>query len=306
MRRRAGHPDPMPTLTVLFALLAALSNGSTSVLQRVANVSAPAGLDGWWAHTKYLLRRPLWLLGLLCLIGTFVFTAVALYFGQLTVVQPIYVTELIFTLALRRLWLRDEIPTLSWVAAAILCAGLAGFLLVARPSPTDRSTTAGEWALVLVASGIVVGLLVLVARGGSPVRRAALFGAAAGLVWSVDAGVVKAATQVLQRDGWSGLFLHWPVYVLAVSGMLGTLLVQGAFKVGPLGASQPAMLIVEPLAGIAVGVILFGERLANSPAAIAGEVGALAVMAVGVLLVSRWAPPHIAVRPLTVASTHPE
>jgi len=293
-------------LTVLFALLAALSNASTSVLQRVANVSAPPGLDGWWAHTKYLLRRPLWLLGFLCLIGTFVFTAVALYFGQLTVVQPLYVTELIFTLALRRLWLRDEIPALSWVAAAILCVGLAGFLIVARPSPTDRSTTAGEWLLVLVSAGAVVGLLLFLARSGPPVRRAALYGAAAGLVWSVDAGVVKAATQVLQRDGWAGLFQHWPVYVLAVSGMLGTLLVQGAFKVGPLRASQPAMLIVEPLAGIAVGVVLFGERLANSPAAIAGEVVALVVMAVGVLLVSRWAPPHIATRPLAPASLQPE
>lgn len=293
-------------MSVLFALLAGLSNGATSVLQRVANVSAPAGLDGWWAHAKYLLRRPLWLLGFGCLIGTFVFTAIALYFGQLSVVQPLYVTELIFTLALRRLWLRDEIPALSWVAAAILCAGLAGFLIIAHPSPTDRATTAGEWVLVLVSAGIVVGVLLLAARSGPPVRRAALYGAAAGLVWSVDAGVVKAATQVLQRDGWAGLFLHWPVYVLAVSGMLGTLLVQGAFKVGPLRASQPAMLIVEPLAGIAVGVILFGERLASTPAAIVGQVVALVVMAVGVLLVSRWAPPQIATRPLTPASAEPE
>lgn len=292
-------------MTVLFALLAALSNGSTSVLQRVANVSAPAGLESWWAHAKYLLRRPLWLMGLGCLIGTFVFTAVALYFGQLTVVQPLYVTELIFTLALRRLWLRDDIPALSWVAAAILCAGLAGFLLIARPSATDHTTTAGQWVLVLVSAGVVVGTLLLVARTGPPVRRAALFGAAAGLVWSVDAGVVKAATQVLQRDGWSGLFLHWPVYVLAVSGMLGTLLVQGAFKVGPLRASQPAILIVEPLAGIAVGVVLFGEQLADSPAAIVGQILALGVMAVGVLLVSRWAPPQIATRPLAPASTEP-
>ncbi len=285
-------------MSVLFALLAGLSNAGTALFQRVANVSAPKELKTWRQHALYLLRRPLWLMGFACLILTFVFTAVALYFGQLTVVQPLYVTELIFTLALRRLWLRDEIQVRSWAAAGVLCAGLAGFLVIASPKPGDRQPSVEEWLGVLVVAAFILGALLLGARRGPPARRAALYGSAAGLVWSVDAGVVKAATQVLQSDGWSGLFVHWPVYVLVVSGMLGTLLVQGALKVGPLQASQPAMLIVEPLAGILVGVTLFGEQLANSPAAIAGQCTSLAVMAVGVVLVSLWAPPPIAERPL--------
>src|SRR5271155_1265316 len=100
-------------MTVLFALLAGLSNAATALFQRVANVSAPQEVTTWRQHAAYLLRRPLWLMGFACLILTFVFTAIALYFGQLTVVQPLYVTELIFTLALRRLWLRDLIPLKS-------------------------------------------------------------------------------------------------------------------------------------------------------------------------------------------------
>jgi drug/metabolite transporter (DMT)-like permease len=284
-------------MSVLFALLAGLTNGSTALFQRVANVSAPKEIANWRQHARYLIARPLWLMGLACLILTFVFTAIALYFGQLAVVQPLYVTELVFTLALRRLWLRDVIPTRSWAAAGVLGAGLAAFLLIARPAPGNRHTTAPEWLGVLVVGAVVLGVLMLGARRGSPTRRAALYGAAAGLVWSVDAGVVKAATQVLQRDGWAGLFEHWPVYVLVVSGMLGTLLVQGALNVGPLQASQPAMLIVEPLAGILVGVALFGERLTNSPIAIVGQCLSLALMALGVVLVSQWAPPPIAERP---------
>ncbi len=285
-------------MSVLFALLAGLSNAGTALFQRVANVSAPKELETWRQHALYLLRRPLWLMGFACLILTFVFTALALYFGQLTVVQPLYVTELIFTLALRRLWLRDQIQVKSWAAAGVLCAGLAGFLVIASPEPGNHQPSVEEWLGVLIVGSIVLGVLLLGAHRGPPARRAALYGAAAGLVWSVDAGVVKAATQVLQKDGWSGLFLHWPVYVLVVSGMLGTLLVQGALKVGPLQASQPAMLIVEPLAGILVGVALFGERLANSPAAIAGQCASLAIMAVGVVLVSLWAPPPLVERPM--------
>ena len=89
------------------------------------------------------------------------------------------------------------------------------------------------------------------------------------LVWAIDAAFVKAATEVLAHDGWSGLFLHWPVYGVVVSGVLGTVLLESAFAVGPLAASQSALLIVDPLASIAIGIELFGEQLNNSPVAIA-------------------------------------
>ena len=60
----------------------------------------------------------MWLLGMVCMGGTFVFTALALYFGELATVQPILVTELIFTLALRALWLHDRIASRTWGAAS--------------------------------------------------------------------------------------------------------------------------------------------------------------------------------------------
>ena len=97
-------------LSVLFALLSAFSNAITAVLQRLASVSQPDDDDGWRRTALALVRDPRWLLGLLFMGGTFVFQAVALYFGQLAVVQPVLVTELIFTLALRQFWLRDVDP----------------------------------------------------------------------------------------------------------------------------------------------------------------------------------------------------
>ena len=47
-----------------------------------------------WDTTRYLVPQPMWLMGLVCMGGTLVFTALA-------DVQPILVIELIFTLALR-------------------------------------------------------------------------------------------------------------------------------------------------------------------------------------------------------------
>ncbi len=282
-------------MSILFALLGAFSQALTSVLQRLANIAGEDTKKSAWETTRFLIRQPLWLLGMVCMGGTFVFTALALYFGELATVQPILVTELIFTLALRALWLRDRIASRTWGAASLLCAGLIGFLVAAHPREGHNHPTLSGWIFALGSRGLLIGILLLLSRWGSPARRAALLGASAALVWAIDAAFVKAATEVLAHDGWSGLFLHWPVYGVVVSGVLGTVLLEAAFAAGPLAASQSALLIVDPLASIAIGIELFGEQLNNSPLAIALQVVFLATMFVGVVLLSKWAPPHMAV-----------
>ncbi len=280
-------------IAVCFALLGAFSQALASVLHRLTNVTAREDDRTVVQSVLFLLRHPLWLLGIVSMGATFVFTAVALYFGQLATVQPILVTELIFTLALRALWLHDEIAVRTWGAAVLLCAGLFGFLVVARPQEGHGHPTAGQWIVAVGARLVVVAILVLLSRWGSPARRAALLGAAAALVWAIDAAFVKAATETLARDGWIGMFAHWPVYAVVVSGVAGTFLLESAFTAGPLAASQSALLIVDPIASIVMGVELFGEQLTHTPAAIALQAVSLVVMFGGVVLLSVWAPPTV-------------
>ena len=283
-------------MSIVFALLGAFSQALTSVLQRLANIAGSDQKRSMWATTVFLVRQPMWLLGMVCMGGTFVFTALALYFGTLATVQPILVTELIFTLALRTLWLHDRIASRTWGAAALLCAGLIGFLAVARPREGHGHPTPMGWVVAVGSRTLVVVVLIIASRWGSPARRAALLGAAAALVWAIDAAFVKEATDALARYGWLGMFLHWSVYAVVVSGVIGTVLLQSAFAVGPLAASQSALLIVDPLASIALGIELFGEQLNNSPLAIAFEVIFLLLMFAGVVLLSRWAPPEMEAR----------
>ena len=283
-------------VSILFALLGAFTNATTAVLQRLASVSRPKEVTRGWRIALYLVRQPLWLLGLAFMGATFVFTAVALYFGELAVVQPILVTELVFTLALRQFWLHDVIPARTWVSAVLICGGLAGFLLAAHPREGVRAPSPAEWVRAVVIRAVLVLFLLLLSRTGSPSRKAASLGAAAGLVWSVDAACVKAATDVLARDGLGHLFLHWPIYAVVVTGVLGTFLVEASLTAGPLAASQPALLIVDPLASILLGIELFNEQLNSSPMAITLSVTGLVVMSVGVVLISRWAPPVMSAR----------
>ena len=283
-------------MSIVFALLGAFSQALTSVLQRLANVAGSEVKRSVWQTTLYLVRQPMWLLGMVSMGGTFVFTALALYFGELATVQPILVTELIFTLALRRFWLGDRIASRTWGAAALLCAGLFGFLVVAHPQEGHGHPSPAAWIVAVGSRSLVVVVLVVLSRWGSPARRAALLGAAAALIWAIDAAFVKSATEVLARDGWSGLLLHWPIYGVVVTGVLGTVLLESAFAVGPLAASQSALLIVDPLASIALGIELFGEQLRSTPIAIALQAVCLLGMFAGVVLLSRWAPPEMETR----------
>ena len=276
---------------IVFAILSALSNACSAVLQRLAVVNrTPAARPGFRTMIE-LVRQPAWLLGALFLAGTFGFQALALYFGPLSVVQPLLVTELIFTLGLRVFLLHDRIASRTWSAAFTICLGLAAFLVVASPAQGTHVPDAGQWLLAVGTRGPVVLALLLLGRYGSPARRAALVGAATAIVWSVDAAFVKQATDVLAHSGPLGLLTSWPLYAMIATGVLGTTLLQGAYAAGPLAASQSTLLIVDPLASIVLGIELFHEQLGSGPGYALGAVGSLAVLAAGVVMLSIWAPP---------------
>jgi drug/metabolite transporter (DMT)-like permease len=237
------------------------------------------------------MRQPIWLLGALFLVGTFGFSALALYFGPLAVVQPVLVLELIFTLAFRVFLLHDGIATRTWLAAVLICVGLGAFLVVSSPTDGNHVPSAGQWIVAVSTRGAAVLVLLWLSRSGTPARRAAFFGAATAVVWSVDAAFVKETVDQLARGGVWELVLHWPLYAMIATGVGGTILLQGAFRVGPLAASQATMLIIDPLMSIALGIELFHEQLNTGPGHVVGAVVSLAVLAGGVIALSVWAPP---------------
>ena len=281
----------MMLAAIVFAVLSALSNAGSAVLQRLAAVDRTSEARSLWRTAIDLVRQPLWLLGAVFLIGTFAFQALALYFGPLSVVQPVLVLELIFTLGLRVFLLHDGIASRTWSAALMICLGLGAFLVVASPTEGTHVPNAGQWMLAVGTRALIVVALLLLARYGSAARRAALFGAATAVVWSVDAALMKQTVDELAHSGLPGLLTHWPLYAMIATGVLGTILLQAAYAVGPLAASQAPLLIVDPLASIILGIELFHEQLRTGPWYVSGALVSLAVLGAGVVMLSIWAPP---------------
>ena len=277
------------TLAVVFALVAAFANAVNLLTQHAASIRAPKQEKGWRLGV-YLARQPLWLLGVGAAVGSYVFQALALHNGPLSVVQPVLITELIFVLVLRRMWIHQDVARAAWAAVFIVCASLAVFLVAAEPSGGKPAPDTAGWLSAVLVVGGTIALLAVVGRRGHPARRAAVFAAAAALSWAMEATFLKAATDTLASFGITGMLIRWPVYALVGAVVAGTLLQQTALHVGPLSVSQPILVITDPFASIILSVWLFDERFTNSPVKIAVAVLAFAVLAVGVTALSRTAP----------------
>ena len=277
------------TVTVVFALAAALANAVHLMTQHAASVGVSKTHRGW-ALVAFLIRQPLWLLGWAAAAGALAFQAVALHSGQLAIVQPLLVTELVFALLLRRFWVHQHVAKAAWTAALITCGALTVFLAAAEPHGGHLRPDAADWASSLAVFGGAVAVLGLMARWGSPTRRAALYATAASITWALMAAFLKATTNVLVASGPVGTLGHWPIYALLASGVVGSVLQQAALQVGPLSVSQPLIVVVDPAVAIVLSVWIFDARFTMSVVQriIAGV--AFCVMALGVTVLSRTAP----------------
>ena len=277
-------------MTVILALASAISGAVNALTQRVSSRAGPNG--SWWRLANYLIRQRLWLIGLAAAIAAFVLQAAALRNGRLSVVQPLLVTELVFVLVLRRLWLRQPIRTAAWASAALTCAGLTVFLLAAQPRGGNPTPTPHAWIGTISVFGGATVVMTLLAARGSPVRRAALYAASAAISGALAATFVKTTVEALVLDGPASVFTSWPTYALAVSAVASGILIQAALHVGPLTVSQPIMVVLNPIVSIWISVWLFAEYFTADKAVLAAGAAGFAALVIGVVLLTTTAPQH--------------
>jgi hypothetical protein len=276
-------------VTIFWALLAALCNALNVIAQHLGNIATAKESKGWRSVVA-LLRNPMWLAGWCALAGGFVFQALALHVGQLSVVQPLLVTELVFALVLRRLWLRQTIRGVTWWAAVLTCVSLSVFLAMSEPEggttyPDSSAWATGAWGAVGLAA-----ILALLGMRGPVVRRTVLLASSAAVMWALVAVLVKTMTDTLTEFGVGGMFAHWPVYALAASGAVTEILEQATLHVGPLSVSQPFLVIVDPIMSIALSVWIFDEYFTENALRLALGSASFVTMAAAVAVLTRTAP----------------
>lgn len=273
-------------ISVLFAVLTALSNGSASVLQRRAAMEVPDSEAMRLSLMTRLVRQKVWLAGIGLVIVAAVCQAIALATGPIAVVQPIFVIELPLTLLVAGLVMRVRADAAVWSGVSAVTAGLA--LGMAAAAPVEGSDTVADlaWIPALLVTGVFEAGLILAALRTRGNPRAALLGLAAACGYALTAALMKDAMANLDDGGVVALLASWQLYATAAAGVGALFLLQNALQAGSLVAVQPMLTLGDALISILFGVTLFGEEL-RTGWWLLPELVALALIATGCVRLAR-------------------
>jgi drug/metabolite transporter (DMT)-like permease len=292
-------------MNIAITLIAAVLAGAGFVLQQHAAEQAPKSYFLRLRLITTLLHRPRWLAGVAVMAAGQVLSAWAVGHLALSLAEPLLTSSLIFALALAVPLSGQRLQAAEVFGAVLLSAGVAA-LSVARSAgaPSESFGSFAAWPAAAGIAAVAAGFLVAGLRRSGP-QRATLTGAAAGLVFGISDALTRRAVELLNHHSVLVLLTSWPGYTLAVASLAGFWLMESAFNAAPLHASLPAITAAEPIAGMLLGVVVFGDVIHVSPGMLALQAAGLAAMVLGVILVARAPVLSRLGRPAPLLRRHP-
>ncbi|MDQ2757941.1 MAG: DMT family transporter [Actinomycetota bacterium] len=262
-----------------FSLATALKHRSAGTLPAIERFS-PSAVGSFALAT---LRHPLWLAGIGADVGGLGLQITALHLGALSLVQPLLVSAVLFSLVVAHRIAGTRMARREVGYAALLVLAVSGFLVVSgalgvrEGKPFVGSTIAATAVVVvLVVTCILMARRLRTSGGGR--WSAALLGLAAGIIYACTAALIKSCAHVVATRGVLALPTAWQLYVLVAAGAMGLFFAQMAFQAGPLAASLPATASVDPLASVLLALAVFHEKLNSDPLAVTMSLLTLVVM----------------------------
>jgi drug/metabolite transporter (DMT)-like permease len=234
-----------------------------------------------------LVRRTTWLLGFAGMVASFLLQAVALRYGQLSVVETIITLEVPLTILVASHVFRVEVGRAEWTGIWTMAAGMIVLIAALDPQPGQESSV--SHALYAVAGGGTVAFiaaLLVAAQRGPAMWRTACLGAAAGASFGLTATFIKETTVQLADHGVVGVLTTWQTYAAFGVGITGVVVMQWALHTGPLLAAQPGFTLMDPLVSILWGVLVYGELTRSGLWLLPAILGAAAI-GTGVVLLAR-------------------
>lgn len=274
-------------MVFLVGVAAALSLGLGYVLQQRVAATAPLSELLRLGLLFDLMRRPMWWLGIGCMIVGQVLSGLALQLSAVAVVEPLLSTNLLFALGFAA-WFAGQRMQRDEIAGAILLSAALG-VFIAVGDPHSASTFPSDPVVVLAVGTVaaVVGALVVVAKRCSLVGESILLATGAGLLFGLQDVSTRATLLIADRHGMVAVLVNPWGYIVLVTGVCAILLAQSAFKAARLDYSLPPIAAAEPIAGIALGVSLLGDKVSVSVLGLAVESVCLVAMVGGVILIGR-------------------
>jgi drug/metabolite transporter (DMT)-like permease len=277
----------MNSIYVAVTIGAAMLCGFGFVLQQHAAEQVPTTRFLGLSLIARLAHSRRWLAGIALLVVGDLLSAWMLGHLDLSVSEPLLTTSLIFALLLAAPLSGQALRRTEIIGAVLLTAGVAALSATRSVrAPSESFGSFSHWPAAAVIAAIAAALVQFGLRRSDAVR-ATLTGAASGLVLGIADALTRSSVRILDGHHPLALLTSWPGYATVFASIAGWWLMQNAFSVAPLHASLPAITAAEPVAGMVLGVIVFGDVVHITPLLLAVQAAGLAAMVTGVILVAR-------------------
>ena len=248
-------------MSTALALIAAFLFAVAATLQQKSALELGVAAEGLRSFAK-LLRSGWWLIGTAALLVGYPAQAVALDHGRVSIVQPLLVTTVVFALPLGYFVTAQQVGRREIVGAVAVVLGLAFYAVFGDPAGGRDNAPNDEWAIALVVIGAVCAALLLFGRKSERSRKAALYGVVAGILFGTSACLVKPAIEML-HESVATVVTHWEFYAMAGTGIAAFVLQQISLSEGVLATSVATVSTFNPIVSVAIGIVLFEERLSD-------------------------------------------
>lgn len=164
--------------------------------------------------------------------------------------------------------------------------GLALYTVFGDPAGGNENAPNNEWAIALLAIGAICTALLVLARRGEGVRRAAYYGVASGILFGTSACLVKPTLDALHAGGVSEVLTTWEFYAMAGAGIYAFVLQQISLSEGFLATSVATVSVANPIVSVVLGTLLFDERLSRPAWHVVVAVCGLVLAMLGAVVIS--------------------
>lgn len=270
---------------IVLVLIAAAIEALSNVIQHKAtNTITDSGNEA--SAVLRTFGKPLFWLGFALMVVGYGFHVASLGLGELAVIQVIFVSQLVFILPFAKLISKTTVTSSDWLGAIVVTVGIAVFVLFAQPSAGTHWAPTDKWVVAISVIALACAILIVLGYRFTGGTRAALLGASGGLINGLVAPLTTETIDVAGK-GMSTLLMSWQLWVTLIAALLGVLFPLMAFRAGPITASFPAVMSLNPIVATILGVYLFGQVLSGGALAITMMVLSAVVIFVGIVWLSR-------------------
>ena len=269
-------------------IAAAICLGLGYVLQQRVAARSQESSGHAFRLLRDLMRQRAWWAGIGVMIIGQLLGGLALGLASVSVVEPLLSASLLFAFIIAAFLSKQRVRWHEILGALLVSSALGVFLAVGDPLSSDHPKA--NRAVVVLAIAVVAGVvatLVMIGNRRGLVVRSVLFATGAGLLYGLQDVSTRAASFTFDREGVGQVFLHAWAYVVIGAAIVGIVISQSAFQAARLDFSLPPIAAAEPIAGIALGIVLLGDRVSLSITGLAAEAACIVAMIVGVIFIGR-------------------